>query len=176
MKKQKTIFLLSFLLMLTPVLRGNPTNPDADYFLLTDGQIVSGEIVKFGSNAFKVKTNKGLIRIKNADVTLVAIGQELTSGEKMKLGILDGKRYAKNKGGNLAVGFFFGLIGTAVVYASSDQMPSYKATEGPNKALVDDTDYLLGYARGAKKKSGGNALIGSAISFGLFAIIASTSL
>ena len=171
--------LLSFLVLLiisTSSVYANSKSRDTDFLLLTNGQIVTGEIVKFGSNTFKVKTSDGFVQVKNADVSLVAIGQELTSGEKMKLGILDGKRYAKNKGGNLAVGFFFGLIGTAIVYASSDQMPSYKATEGPNKALVDDANYLLGYSKGAKKKSGGNALIGAAISFGLFAIIATTSM
>ena len=33
---------------------------------------------------------------------------------------------------------------------------------GPNKAIVDDPVYLKGFEKGARAKSGGNALIGTA--------------
>jgi hypothetical protein len=143
-----------------------------DYILLNSGEVVRGEIVKFGSTFFTIeKENGSTLKIHNEDVNLVAVSQEMTSGEKYRLGILDGKRYAKNKGGNFAIGLFFGLIGTAIVYVSSDQMPSYEAMNGSNKALVNEVDYLRGYEKGAKAKSGGKALIGTLISVGILIIV-----
>lgn len=146
-----------------------------DFILLNSGEVVQGEIVKFGSTFFTIeKENGSSLKIHNEEVNLVAVSQEMTSGEKYRLGILDGKRYAKNKGGNFAIGLFFGLIGTAIVYVSSDQMPSYEAMNGSNKALVNEVDYLRGYEKGAKAKSGGKALIGTLISVGIL-IIANAS-
>lgn len=151
-------------------------NPEyKDYILLNSGEIVQGEIIKFGSTFFTIeKENGSSLKIHNEEVNLVAVSQEMTSGEKYRLGILDGKRYAKNKGGNFAIGLFFGLIGTAIVYVSSDQMPSYEAMNGSNKALVNEVDYLRGYEKGAKAKSGGKALIGTLVSVGIL-IIANAS-
>ena len=94
---------------------------------------------------------------------IIGFNQELAPAEKYRLGILDGKRFAENKGGNIALGFFTGLIGTLVVYLTSEQMPSYQAMNGPNKAIVNDMDYVRGYEKGARQKSGGNALIGTGI-------------
>lgn len=158
--------LLTLIIVFSAVFAVSAEN-NKDFFLLKSGEIIEGEIVKFGANSFKVETSEGLIRINNMDVNLVAVNQDMTPGEKMRLGILDGKRYAKNKGGNLAVGLFFGLIGTAVVYIASDQMPSWEASTGPNKAIVNDSDYMAGYSKGAKSKSGGQALIGSLVWIGL---------
>jgi len=133
-----------------------------DVLLLTSGEVIKGEIVKFGKNSFKVESiDKNLIKVENKEVAMVAVAQDMTSGEKYRLGMLDGKRYAINKGGNFAVGFFAGLIGTAIVYVSSEQMPSNNAINGSNKAIVDDANYLLGYSKGAKSKAGKNALLGT---------------
>lgn len=132
-----------------------------DKILMSDGSIVEGEIVRFGNNRFIIETSSGRESIRNSLVNLVAVDQELSSAEKYMLGVLDGKRYAKNKGGNFAVGFFFSLLGTAIVYATSDQYPAMEASLGPNNALIDDANYIMGYNKGARAKSGGKALIGS---------------
>ena len=101
------------------------------------------------------------IRIKNSEVSYVVIGQELSAMEKMSLGELDGKRYAKRAGGNVILGFFTGLIGSGIVYLTSNQTPSFEAMAGPNKAIVNDAMYVNGYIKGAKNKSTQNALIGT---------------
>ena len=64
---------------------------------------------------------------------MVSVGQDMTDFEKLSLGELDGKRYAKRKGGNIVLGFFTGLIGTGIVYLTSSQYPSLEAMNGPNK-------------------------------------------
>lgn len=140
-----------------------PINPNKDYIALNNGDIIQGEIVKLLPNSFKIITGDGEIKIKNKDVVIVGFNQELTPAEKYRLGILDGKRYAENKGGNLAIGFFFSLVGTLIVYVTSEQIPGYQAMSGPNKAIVNDMDYVRGYEKGARQKSGGNALIGTGI-------------
>ena len=134
-----------------------------DKILMTDGSIVEGEITRFGKNRFIVETESGREVVLNSLVHLVAVDQDLSDMEKYQLGVLDGKRYAKNKGGNFAVGFFFSLLGTAVVYLTSDQYPSYEASLGPNKEILDDANYVNGYNKGAKSKSGGSAATGALI-------------
>ncbi|MAJ38383.1 MAG: hypothetical protein CMC19_10855 [Flavobacteriaceae bacterium] len=137
--------------------------PITDVVILANGESIQGEIVKFSANSLKIKNDDGILKIKNNEIGLIALAQELTAAEKYQLGILDGKRYALNKGGNLAVGFFFGLIGTAVVYVSSDQLPSYQAANGAQKAIANDINYIQGYEKGARSKSGSQALIGNGI-------------
>lgn len=135
-----------------------------DVILLNTGELIKGEIVHFGSNSFKIETLSGTKRIKNNTVSIVAIGQELTSLEKMKLGKLDGKRYAKNKAGNFAIGFASGLFAiptsgisliapAAAIYITSDQLPGFEAQNGSNKAIVNDENYIVGYTKGVKSKS-----------------------
>lgn len=138
------------------------SNEKDDAILLKNGNIISGHIMKFGRNSIKIKTSDNLIKILNDDITIITVGQELSDFEKLSLGELDGKRYAKRKGGNIVLGFFTGLIGTGIVYLTSSQYPSFEAMNGPNKAIVDDPVYLKGFEKGARAKSGGNALIGTA--------------
>lgn len=140
-----------------------PINPNKDYIALNNGDIIQGEIIKLLPNSFKIMTDEGKFKIKNKDVLIVGFNQELTQAEKYRLGILDGKRFAENKGGNLALGFLTGLIGTLIVYVTSEQMPGYQAMNGPNKAVVNDMEYVRGYEKGARQKSGGQALIGTGI-------------
>lgn len=170
---KKPIFLLMILVTLSTLSFGktNDVKTFEDYLVLQSGEVYKGEIVKFGTNSFKIEDESGKIsEIKNIDVNLVALGQDLTAIEKYNLGVLDGKRYAQNKGGNLALGFFTGIIGTGIVYLTSDQVPSPSAQLGPNKLIVNDPDYSRGYSKGAKSKSGGNALIGTIIWIGLLLI------
>ena len=183
MKKVKRdfgILLFSLMMMLgnAPVWamagKSNVKTFAEDVVVLSDGSKITGSITKFGFSSVKIRVAGETIKVKNDDIGLIAVGKELSETEKYRLGVLDGKRYAENKGGNLAVGFFFGIIGTAVVYLTSEQSPSFKAIAGPNKAVVDDINYLRGYEKGAKAKSGGQALIGTAIWTGLL-IIAITS-
>lgn len=141
-----------------------------DKILLTDGSIVEGEITRFGKNRFIVETEYGREVVLNSLVSLVAVDQEMSEAEKYQLGVLDGKRYAKHKGGNFAVGFFFSLLGTAVVYLTSDQYPSMEASLGPNKEIVGDASYMNGYNKGATSKSGGSALSGSLLWIALLLI------
>ena len=138
------------------------SNEKDDAILLKNGNIISGHIMKFGRNSIKIKTSDNLIKTLNDDITIITVGQELSDFEKLSLGELDGKRYAKRKGGNIVLGFFTGLIGTGIVYLTSSQYPSFEAMNGPNKAIVDDPVYLKGFEKGARAKSGGNALIGTA--------------
>ena len=145
-----------------------------DIIVLNTGKTLKGHIVKFGSNSFKLTTINGEIKVPNNEVVLVGIGQDMSDMEKFRLGQLDGKRYAKNKFGNLAVGFFFGLLGTAAVYLTSEQAPSFEAMAGPNKTIVNDANYIMGYEKGAKSKSGRQALIG-AIAWLTLVIIAISS-
>ena len=132
-----------------------------DTIFLKNGETIRGDIYKFSSNSFKVENETGKIRIKNSEVSYVVIGQELSAMEKMSLGELDGKRYAKRAGGNVILGFFTGLIGSGIVYLTSNQTPSFEAMAGPNKAIVTDPMYVNGYIKGAKNKSTQNALIGT---------------
>jgi len=141
-----------------------------DAILLEDGTFIKGEITKIGKNYFKIYNGEETLKISNDNVTLVSFAQELKDMEKYQLGILDGKRYAKNKGGNLLIGMFFGLIGTGIVYIASDQYPSAEASIGPNKTILNDANYIRGYSKGAKSKSGGQALIGTGIYLGLILI------
>ena len=138
------------------------SNEKDDAILLKNGNIISGHIMKFGRNSIKIKNSDNLIKILNDDITIITVGHELSDFEKLSLGELDGKRYAKRKGGNIVLGFFTGLIGTGIVYLTSSQYPSFEAMNGPNKAIVDDPVYLKGFEKGARAKSGGNALIGTA--------------
>jgi hypothetical protein len=163
----KNLFTLAFVLSCVSFITAN------DKILLTDNSVVEGQIVRFGKNKFVVETISGKRVIKNSKVQQVAFDQELTESEKYALGMLDGKRYAQNKAGNIAVGFLFGIVGSAIVYATSDQVPSAKAQLGENKILVDDLSYRLGYSKGARKVSGGNSLIGAAAATAL--IIATLS-
>ena len=123
-----------------------------------------------------MNVNGKKMKIKNNDVAVVAVGQELSHYEKFRLGKLDGKRFAENKGGNLAIGFFFGLIGSGIVYLTSDQSPSYMAAQGDNKMIMNDPAYLEGYSKGAASKVGGQALIGTGISIAaLWALVFSAT-
>ena len=135
-----------------------------DYIALKDGTIIKGDIVKFAANSFRIITDEGKIRVNNKDVVIAGFSQELTQAERYALGRLDGKRYAENQLGNMLVGFLFPLLGTVVVYLTSDQSPSFEALAGPNQAVVNDINYIRGYEKGASAKSGGNALIGAVIS------------
>ena len=134
-----------------------------DVILINDGSIIQGEILKFANNRLMILTNEGTEVIKNSQINLIAISQNLTEQEKFQLGKLEGKRYAKNKGGNLILGVFTGLIGTAIVYVSSEQTPTLEASLGPNKKIIDDPSYVSGFTKGAKNKSTENALIGTLI-------------
>lgn len=136
-------------------------NDVSDVLVTTDGAVHKGEIVKFSVNSVKIRNANGLTKIKNNRISIIGINQELTDAEKYQLGILDGKRYAKNKGGNLAVGFFLGLIGTAVVYLSSEQLPSQSLVSNENNLIVNDIYYIRGYEKGSRKKSTTNALLGA---------------
>lgn len=77
----------------------------------------------------------------------------------MKLEKLDGKRYAKNKTGNFAIGFASGMFAiptagisllapAATIYITSDQLPGFEAQNGTNKAIVNDKNYIEGYKKG----------------------------
>lgn len=136
-------------------------NDVSDVLVTTDGVVHKGEIVKFSVNSVKIRNANGLTKIKNNRISIIGINQELTDAEKYQLGILDGKRYAKNKGGNIAVGFFLGLIGTAVVYLSSEQLPSQSLVSNENNLIANDIYYIRGYEKGSRKKSTTNALLGA---------------
>ena len=136
-------------------------NDTSDVLVTTDGVVHKGEIVKFSVNSVKIRNANGLTKIKNNRISIIGINQELTDAEKYQLGILDGKRYAKNKGGNLAVGFFLGLIGTSVVYLSSEQLPSQFLVSNENNLIANDIYYIRGYEKGSRKKSTTNALLGA---------------
>ena len=145
-------------------LNSNKTiNSNKDYIQLKNGNIIQGEIVKIGSNSFKILTDDGKVKIKNNEVVIAGFNQELLPVEKYRLGVLDGKRYAQNQNGNLALGILTGPLGVIIVYLTSEQMPALDAINGANKAIVDDMDYVLGYEKGARQKSGGKALLGTAI-------------
>ena len=167
--KEPFIIVFSILMMLgnTTLYANNASNyhPEAryDYIALNDGTILKGEIYKLGINSFKILTENGKIKVKNNNVSFVGFSQEISDGEKYRLGILDGKRYAENQSGNMALGFFFSIMGTLIVYLTSAQVPSNEAMSGPNKAIVDDINYVKGYEKGARSKSGGKALTGTAI-------------
>ena len=153
MKKLILLFLIGF----SNLLSAN------DIVIINDGSIIEGEIVKFANNRISIQTNNGNEVINNSRISLIAISQNLTEQEKFLLGKLDGKRYAKNKGGNLILGLLTGLIGTAIVYVSSEQMPSLEASLGANKKIVDDPSYISGFTKGAKIKSTSKAFIGTLI-------------
>ncbi|MDA9595663.1 hypothetical protein N9R90_00685 [Flavobacteriaceae bacterium] len=138
-------------------------NSNKDYIQLKNGNIIQGEIVKIGSNSFKILTDDGKVKIKNNEVVIAGFNQELLPVEKYRLGVLDGKRYAQNQNGNLALGILTGPLGVIIVYLTSEQMPALDAINGANKAIVDDMDYVRGYEKGARQKSGGKALLGTAI-------------
>ncbi len=166
--KEPFILIFSILMMIgnTPLYSNysgldNPTVGN-DRIILKDGTIIKGEIVKFGSNSFRIINNEGKVKVKNDNVSIISFSQDLTDAEKYRLGVLDGKRYAKRKGGNIVVGILFGLIGTGVVYLTSSQYPSFEASVGANKAIVGDPAYVAGYEKGARQRSGSNALIGTA--------------
>ena len=176
-KRDLSILFFSFLMILgnAPVWAANSNARvinEVDAIQLDNGMVITGEISKFGSNSFTIATLDGDVKVANNRVNVVVVGQDMTDIEKYRLGKLDGKRYAKNKGGNFAVGFFFGLIGAGVVYLTADQMPSYEAAMGPNKAIVNDANYMRGYEKGAQAKSGGNALLGTAVWVGLIILAA----
>lgn len=137
------------------------SNDKSDVLITTNGVVHKGKIVKFSVNSIKIRNANGLTKIKNNYISIIGINQELTAAEKYQLGILDGKRYAKNKGGNLAVGFFLGLIGTAIVYLSSEQLPSQSLVSNENNLIVNDIYYIRGYEKGSRKKSATNALLGA---------------
>jgi len=162
----KKIILLSIFIILvsspawaTNEIDNNPSTEDI--IIINNGMAIKGHIIKFGNNSFKVDTSEGLIKVSNNDVVIISIGQDLTDMEKFRLGKLDGKRYAKNKVGNWATGFFFSILGTGIVYLTSNQLPSYKAMLGANKPIVDDMNYIMGYEKGAKNTSGSMALYGT---------------
>ena len=158
MKKNNFLFIALFAFLSIQLHANNN-----DRIIKSNGDVISGEIIKLGNSHFKIKINENkVVRVSNYDVVMVSFAQELSDFEKMKLGELDGKRYAKRKGGNIALGFFTGLIGTGIVYLTSSQYPGFEAMNGSNKAIVGDPAYIEGYEKGAKAKSGGNALIGTA--------------
>tara|TARA_B100001059_G_C17715539_1_gene517777 strand:+ start:380 stop:925 length:546 start_codon:yes stop_codon:yes gene_type:complete len=146
-------------------------NSNKDYIQLKNGNIIQGEIIKIGSNSFKILTDDGKVKIKNNEVVIAGFNQELLPVEKYRLGVLDGKRYAQNQNGNLALGFLTGPLGVIIVYLTSEQMPALDAINSTNKAIVDDMDYVQGYEKGARQKSGGKALLGSAIAAAAAALI-----
>lgn len=160
------LFIISMILGNSPLYAYNGyinNNFGNDYILLNDGTLIEGNVVKFGTNSFKVNTKDGKMKIENSEVKIVGFSQELSEAEKYRLGRLDGKRYAINKGGNLALGFLFPVLGTILVYVTSEQDPSYKAIAGKNKAIINDMNYIRGYEKGARKKSGSQALIGAGV-------------
>ena len=181
LKKDLGILFFSFMLILgnAPVWaaagNSNTVRFAEDKIVLADETVIEGHIEKFGFNSVKIKVAGETIKIKNSDIGVIGVGRDLSETEKYRLGVLDGKRFAENKGGNLAVGFLFGLLGTAVVYLTSEQSPSFKAAAGPNKAIVNDINYMRGYEKGAKAKSGGQALIGTAIWAGLIIVLISSA-
>ncbi len=147
---KKFSLLLAILVSVFSFSYGNTTNGKEvnDYLLLNSGEIIAGDIVN-----------------------LVAAEDNLTTVERYNLGILDGKRFAKNKGGNFALGVLTGPIGTAIIYHAPDQLPSLKAQNGPNKLIVNDSYYQRGYSKGAKSKSRSKVLAGALGWLGLLIIL-----
>lgn len=132
-----------------------------DFIILTNGDLVRGEIIRISNNKITLKDEKGRRRISTAEVGLVSFQEELSELEKFKLGELDGRRFATNSAGNFAIGALFGVVGAAIVYSTAEQTPTFMLYNGPNKGIVDDASYLRGYAKGSRIASGESALIGS---------------
>ena len=132
-----------------------------DKIVLSNGTILEGSIVKMSKKNFFIQIDDKIEKISNLDVGLVSFQEEISDMEKYRLGELDGQRYAKNKGGNIAIGFLVSIVGTGIVYLTSDQSPSVESMLGPNKAIVNDPNYIDGYSKGARSKSTSNAAIGT---------------
>ena len=75
-----------------------------DYIILKNGKYIQGQVVDIGRNKIKMNVGVDIKIIKNKDILSLTFDQELTSKEKYSLGLLDGKRYARNQMGNLILG------------------------------------------------------------------------
>ena len=109
--------------------------------------------------------------IKNKDILSLTFDQELTSKEKYSLGLLDGKRYARNQMGNLILGIPSILIMGApilIIYLTSNQKPHNLGITEKNKLIIDDLDYLKGFKKGARQKSALKALEGGYMELWLY--------
>ena len=146
-----------------------------DYIYLENGDLVQGHIVKIGSNRIKIKIDEKNHSISHRDILGVVFGQEPTAEEKYKLGKLDGKRFAKNKTGNLLFGtvsLITGGLPILLIYATSKQSPHSDGITEKNKLIIDDEHYLKGYKRGAKSTSTWEAVKGGLIGTGALFLVA----
>ena len=145
-----------------------------DYIILKNGKYIQGQVVDIGRNKIKMNLGVDIKIIKNKDILSLTFDQELTSKEKYSLGLLDGKRYARNQMGNLILGIPSILIMGApilIIYLTSNQKPHNLGITEKNKLIIDDLDYLKGYKKGARKKSALKALEG-----GLYGTLAALSI
>ena len=134
-----------------------------DYIILKNGKYIQGQVVDIGRNKIKMNVGVDIKIIKNKDILSLTFDQELTSKEKYSLGLLDGKRYARNQMGNLILGIPSILIMGApilIIYLTSNQKPHNLGITEKNKLIIDDLDYLKGFKKGARQKSSVKALEG----------------
>ncbi len=136
-----------------------------DVILLENGEHLKGEIVKMTKNAFVLKNKNGKrIRVNNNDVILVGFAQELTTQERFRLGLLDGKRAGNKRAfANGAIGFLLGLgsvLTIGVVYLTSNRIPKEKNVLPENMKLIDDYYYSEGFRIGARNKATTHTAIG----------------
>ena len=134
-----------------------------DYIILKNGKYIQGQVVDIGRNKIKMNVGVDIKIIKNKDILSLTFDQELTSKEKYSLGLLDGKRYARNQMGNLILGIPSILIMGApilIIYLTSNQKPHNLGITEKNKLIIDDLDYLKGFKKGARQKSALKALEG----------------
>lgn len=134
-----------------------------DYIILKNGKYIQGQVVDIGRNKIKMNVGVDIKIIKNKDILSLTFDQELTSKEKYSLGLLDGKRYARNQMGNLILGIPSILILGApilIIYLTSNQKPHNLGITEKNKLIIDDLDYLKGFKKGARQKSALKALEG----------------
>lgn len=169
----KTILnLFSFLFVSTALLGSGIDDGKKDFIFLQSGDVLEGDIKKMKKNSFVIEiSSNDYVKVKNENVGLVAFSDSLTERELYRLGELDGKRFATGTGANFMVGFVFGIIGTAIVYASAGQEPSKKVKQGRKSNIVDDINYREGYERGSNRKSGNSALSGTVSSLAILIVL-----
>lgn len=135
-----------------------------DKVVLSNNEVVLGTIKTFNSKKITIDGNRGGEKILFEDISSIIFENEPTNQEIFKLGFIDGKRMARNKTANFLTGFFLSVPGSVIVHSTSDQYPSYLSRLGPNQDFTNNPDYIRGYTKGAKLKSGTSALTGSILS------------
>ena len=125
-------------------------------FLLGLAMLVG--VATYANETVNVIEKKGVV----VESITIDVQDEVDYGKAFLAGELDGKRFGKKAGGNFAVGFLFGLIGTGIVALTSDQSPSWEAAQfRNNEELTNSIGYRQGFSKGARSKATTSALGGT---------------